>query len=257
MALLEIKDLSKVYQGPVPYEALKKIDLKVQVGEFVSIMGPSGSGKTTLLNMIATLDKPTGGIVLIKGNNPHELSKNELAEFRRQELGFVFQTFNLLPTLTVEENIMLPLTLDNESVMLMKGKAQDIMEELDILKIRDKRTYEISGGESQRVAIARALIHRPSLILADEPTGNLDSKAAGDVMQLLEKFNKEREVTTLMVTHDAVSASYSHRVVFIKDGKFFNEIYCGDDREMFYQKILDVLAHLGGTNHEFQATRHP
>lgn len=257
MALLEIKDLSKVYQGPVPYEALKKIDLKVQVGEFVSIMGPSGSGKTTLLNMIATLDRPTGGVVLIKGNNPHELSKNELAEFRRQELGFVFQNFNLLPTLTVEENIMLPLTLDNESVMLMKEKAQDIMGELGILRIRDKRTYEISGGESQRVAIARALIHRPSLILADEPTGNLDSKSAGNVMQLLEKFNKEREVTTLMVTHDAVSASYSHRVVFIKDGKFFNEIYCGDDREMFYQKILDVLAHLGGTNHEFQATRHP
>lgn len=256
MALLEIKDLSKVYQGPVPYEALKKIDLIVQRGEFVSIMGPSGSGKTTLLNMIATLDKPTGGVVLIKGNNPHELSKNELAEFRRQELGFVFQNFNLLPTLTVEENIMLPLTLDNESVMLMKEKAQDIMEELEIVAIRDKRTYEISGGESQRVAIARALIHRPSLILADEPTGNLDSKAAGNVMQLLEKFNKEREVTTLIVTHDAVSASYSHRVVFIKDGKFFNEIYCGDDREMFYQKILDVLAHLGGTNHEFQATRH-
>lgn len=255
MALLEIKDLSKVYQGPVPYEALKKIDLKVQAGEFVSIMGPSGSGKTTLLNMIATLDKPTGGVVLIKENNPHELSKNELAEFRRRELGFVFQNFNLLPTLTVEENIMLPLTLDNESVMVMKEKAQDIMEELAILKIRDKRTYEISGGESQRVAIARALIHHPSLILADEPTGNLDSKSAGNVMHLLEKFNKEREVTTLMVTHDAVSASYSHRVVFIKDGKFFNEIYCGDDREMFYQKILDVLAHLGGTNHEFQATR--
>lgn len=255
MALLEIKDLSKVYQGPVPYEALKKIDLKVQAGEFVSIMGPSGSGKTTLLNMIATLDKPTGGHVFINGRNPHDLSHNQLAEFRRRELGFVFQNFNLLPTLTVEENIMLPLTLDNESVLLMAEKAQDIMEELDILKLRDKRTYEISGGESQRVAIARAVIHQPSLILADEPTGNLDSKSAGDVMYLLEKFNSKREVTTLMVTHDAVSASYSQRVVFIKDGKFFNEIYCGDDREIFYQKILDVLAHLGGTNHEFQAAR--
>ncbi|MBE9389811.1 ABC transporter ATP-binding protein [Vagococcus salmoninarum] len=255
MALLEIKDLSKVYQGPVPYEALKKIDLKVEEGEFVSIMGPSGSGKTTLLNLIATLDQPTSGNVFIKGRNPHELSKNELAEFRRKELGFVFQNFNLLPTLTVEENIMLPLTLDNQSVVAMKEKAYEVMEDLDILNLRQKRTYEISGGESQRVAIARALIHRPSLILADEPTGNLDSKAAGNVMHLLEKFNFERNVTTLMVTHDAVSASYSHRVVFIKDGKFFNEIYCGDDRELFYQKILDVLAHLGGTNHEFQATR--
>ncbi len=255
MAMLEIKDLSKVYQGPVPYEALKKIDLKVEAGEFVSIMGPSGSGKTTLLNMVATLDKPTAGVVLINGHNPHELSKNDLAEFRRKELGFVFQNFNLLPTLTVEENIMLPLTLDDESVMLMKEKTQDIMEELGILPIRNKRTYEISGGESQRVAIARALIHRPSLILADEPTGNLDSKSAGNVMHLLEKFNDERQVTTLMVTHDAVSASYSQRVVFIKDGNFFNEIYCGADRERFYQKILDVLAHLGGTNHEFQATR--
>ncbi|WP_314208275.1 ABC transporter ATP-binding protein [Vagococcus salmoninarum] len=255
MALLEIKDLSKVYQGPVPYEALKKIDLKVEEGEFVSIMGPSGSGKTTLLNLIATLDQPTSGNVFIKGRNPHELSKNELAEFRRKELGFVFQNFNLLPTLTVEENIMLPLTLDNQSVVAMKEKAYEVMEDLDILNLRQNRTYEISGGESQRVAIARALIHRPSLILADEPTGNLDSKAAGNVMHLLEKFNFERNVTTLMVTHDAVSASYSHRVVFIKDGKFFNEIYCGDDRELFYQKILDVLAHLGGTNHEFQATR--
>ena len=256
MALLEIKDLSKVYQGAVPYEALKKIDLKVQEGEFVSIMGPSGSGKTTLLNLIATLDQPTTGKVFIKGHSPHELNKNQLAEFRRRELGFVFQTFNLLPTLTVAENIMLPLTLDNVPVAKMQAAVQQIMVDLGIDQLEHKRTYEISGGESQRVAIGRALIHQPSLILADEPTGNLDSKAAGHVMQLLERFNQERRVTTLMVTHDAVSASYSHRVIFIKDGKFFNEIYCGDDRELFYQKILDVLAHLGGTNHEFQAARH-
>lgn len=152
---------------------------------------------------------------------------------------------------------MLPLTLDNVPVAEMKTAVQKVMVDLSIDHLENKRTYEISGGESQRVAIARALIHQPSLILADEPTGNLDSKAAGHVMQLLERFNQERQVTTLMVTHDAVSASYSHRVVFIKDGKFFNEIYCGDDRELFYQKILDVLAHLGGTNHEFQAARHP
>ena len=256
MALLEIKDLSKVYHGPVPYEALKKIDLKVEKGEFVSIMGPSGSGKTTLLNLIATLDQPTTGSVFIQGQNPHELSKNDLAAYRRRELGFVFQNYNLLPTLSVVENVMLPLTLDNCNVAYMQERAQEVLEDLGIAHLRDKRTYEISGGESQRAAIARALIHQPNLILADEPTGNLDSKAAGTVMQLLERFNFERGVTTLMVTHDAVSASYSHRVVFIKDGKFYNEIYCGDDRDIFYQKILDVLAHLGGTNHDFQATRH-
>lgn len=256
MALLEIKELSKVYQGPVPYEAIKQINLNVQAGEFVSIMGPSGSGKTTLLNLIATIDRPTTGDIFIKGSSPFELTKDDLAVFRRQELGFVFQNFNLLPTLTVAENIMLPLTLDGVNVVEIKDRVQTMMEELEIAHLQDKRTFEISGGESQRVAIARALVHKPSLILADEPTGNLDSKSAGNVMQLLERFNQELEITTLMVTHDAISASYSHRVIFIKDGKFFNEIYCGNDRELFYQKILDVLAHLGGTNHDFLATRH-
>ncbi|KAF1297600.1 bacitracin ABC transporter ATP-binding protein [Enterococcus sp. JM4C] len=252
MALLEVKDVSKVYQGAVPVEVLKQISLKVQEGEFVSIMGPSGSGKTTLLNVIATLDKPTGGSVFIEGQNPHEFSKSKISAFRRQNLGFVFQSYNLLAPLNVEENIMMPLTLDRVPVNEMQTKCAHLLKELGIQKLAKKRIFELSGGESQRVAIARALIHDPSLILADEPTGNLDSKSARTVMELLSQTNKQKKVTTLMVTHDAFSASYSDRVVFIKDGKFFNDIYCGDNREEFYQNILAVLAHLGGASHEFQ-----
>lgn len=257
MDVLDIRDVSKVYQGIVPYEALKKIDLKVAKGEFVSIMGPSGSGKTTLLNIIATLDQPTSGEIRVNGQVTHRLNKEDVANFRRKELGFVFQSYNLLSTLTVEENIMLPLTLDQVPIPEMQARVTQVINDLGIDSIRKKRTYEISGGESQRVAIARAIIHEPSLILADEPTGNLDSKSAGIVMNLLEDFNRKQRVTTLMVTHDAISASYSHRVVFIKDGVLFNEIYMGESREEFYHKILAVLAHLGGTNHEFQATRFP
>ncbi|OJG71699.1 hypothetical protein RV11_GL003420 [Enterococcus phoeniculicola] len=252
MALLEVKDVSKVYQGSVPVEVLKQISLKVQEGEFVSIMGPSGSGKTTLLNVIATLDTPTGGSIFIEGENPHQFSKEKVASFRRQKLGFVFQSYNLLAPLTVEENIMMPLTLDRVSPNDMREKSDRLLKELGIQKLAKKRIYELSGGESQRVAIARALIHDPSLILADEPTGNLDSKSARTVMEILSQTNKQKKVTTLMVTHDAFSASYSDRVVFIKDGKFFNDIYCGNNREAFYQNILAVLAHLGGASHDFQ-----
>lgn len=254
MMLLELKDVSKVYHGAVPVEALKKIDLRVDSGEFVSIMGPSGSGKTTLLNLIATLDTPSRGELLIANQQPHRLSKDKLAAFRRQELGIVFQQFNLLKTLTVIENIMLPLTLDGIAPTECLTQARKIMIELDISHLANKRIYEISGGEAQRVAIGRALIHQPQLLLADEPTGNLDSKAAMRVMQLFEKLNQEKQITTLMVTHDPVSASYSKRVIFIKDGKFYNELYCGDNREAFYQKILDVLSHLGGKHHDIQTT---
>ncbi|MGM0124942.1 hypothetical protein IGI37_002336 [Enterococcus sp. AZ194] len=256
MALLEVKDVSKVYQGSVPVEVLKQISLKVQEGEFVSIMGPSGSGKTTLLNVIATLDKPTGGSVFIEGQNPHEFSKEQVSTFRRQNLGFVFQSYNLLAPLNVEENIMMPLTLDRIAPSEMRTKCEHLLKELGIQKLAKKRIFELSGGESQRVAIARALIHDPSLILADEPTGNLDSKSARTVMELLSQTNKQKKVTTLMVTHDAFSASYSDRVVFIKDGKFFNDIYCGNSREDFYQNILAVLAHLGGASHDFQKPHH-
>lgn len=250
MAILEIQNLVKNYFGEVTVEVLKGINLKVEKGEFVAIMGPSGSGKTTLLNCVATLDTPTSGGILIDGANPQSFSPNQLADFRRQNLGFVFQNYNLLAPLTVIENIVLPLTLEKESPALMLPAAESLMKELGILELKDKRIYQLSGGEAQRVAICRALIHEPSLILADEPTGNLDSKAANSVMELLSQLNVERQVTTLMVTHDAFSASFCNRVVFIKDGRFYNELYLGDDRDAFYQKILTVLSHLGGRSHE-------
>lgn len=255
MSIITLDKVSKIYQGVVPYEALKKIDLAVEEGEFLSIMGPSGSGKTTLLNIIATLDKPTNGQIEINKKDVSNLSKDELSLFRLKKIGFVFQDFNLLPPLTVEENIMLPLTLDNKSTTVMKIKAQKLMEDLGISHLAKNRIHEASGGEKQRIAIARALINDPDIILADEPTGNLDSKAAGDVMSILSEINLERKVTSIMVTHDPISASYSNRVIFIKDGQFYNDIYCGEHRELFYQNILDVLSHLGGTNHEFQSTR--
>ncbi|QOS99339.1 ABC transporter ATP-binding protein [Brevibacterium sp. JNUCC-42] len=255
MEILNVVNLGKVYTGKISYEALSNIDLKINKGEFVGIMGPSGSGKTTLLNMISTIDSPTSGEVFIHGETPHRLSPDQLALFRRRELGFVFQSFNLLNTLTVKENIVLPLTLDGVSPREMKGKVEAIAEKLGITEILDKRTYEISGGQAQRTAIARATIHNPKLLLADEPTGNLDSKSACDVMELLTRLNKENDTTMMLVTHDAMAASYCDRIVFIKDGQLYNEIYCGDNRKVFYQKILDVLALLGGNAYDFSTVR--
>lgn len=247
MSLLEVKQLSKNYGNNGP-DVLQKIDLSVDEGEFVAIMGPSGSGKTTLLNCIGTLDKGSSGTILLNGAEPAHYSKEKLAEFRRQNLGFIFQSYNLLAPLSVEENILLPLTLDRKNLKESQIKAEKIMDLLGISSLKNKRIHEISGGQAQRVAIGRALIHSPKLILADEPTGNLDSKAAGDVMNILQEMNKKEKVTTLMVTHDPNSASYSSRVIFIKDGKLFNEIYCGESRDAFYQEILTVLSFLGG-NH--------
>ncbi|PFE08074.1 ABC transporter ATP-binding protein [Bacillus cereus] len=255
MEILHVSDLGKVYTGKISYTALSHIDLRINKGEFVGIMGPSGSGKTTLLNMVSTIDAPTSGKVLIHGENPYLLSPNQLSLFRRRELGFVFQSFNLLNTLTVKENIVLPLTLDGVSPREMEGKVEAIAKKLGITEILDKRTYEISGGQAQRTAIARATIHNPKLLLADEPTGNLDSKSACDVMELLTKLNKENSTTMMLVTHDAMAASYCDRIVFIKDGQLYNEIYCGDNRKVFYQKILEVLALLGGNAHDFSAVR--
>ncbi|PEI39896.1 ABC transporter ATP-binding protein [Bacillus pseudomycoides] len=255
MDILQVRDLSKIYTGKVSYKALSNIDLTINKGEFVGIMGPSGSGKTTFLNMISTIDAPTSGEVLINGKNPYRLSSHDLALFRRRELGFIFQSFNLLNTLTVKENILLPLTLDNVNLKEMNKRVELISNQLGIGEILNKRTYEISGGQAQRTAIARALIHSPQLVLADEPTGNLDSKAAGDVMELLTKLNKEQQATMMLVTHDPMAASYCDRVVFIKDGTFYNEICCSDNRSMFYQNIIDVLSLLGGNQHEFSSIR--
>ncbi|OIK13889.1 ABC transporter ATP-binding protein [Bacillus sp. MUM 13] len=255
MSILEVDHIEKIYEGKVAHRALDNINFSIEKGEFVGIMGPSGSGKTTLLNLIATIDRPTSGEILINGKNPHVLNRRETALFRRHELGFVFQHFNLLDTLTVEENIVLPLTLDGISVKEMDEQLHYVAKKLGIEAILKKRTYEISGGQMQRTAIARSIIHHPSLILADEPTGNLDSKASKDVMETLTAINQEEQATALMVTHDPFAASYCHRVIFIKDGQLYNEIYRGDNRQAFFQKIMDMLALLGGDSRDLSAVR--
>lgn len=255
MPILSVKHLSKIYEGRIAHQALYDIHFSAERGQFVGIMGPSGSGKTTLLNLIATIDQPTAGEVVINGRNPHLLDRNETALFRRRELGFVFQHFNLLDTLTVEENIVLPLTLEGVPLKEMSRKLRDMAEKLGLSSILDKRAYEISGGQAQRTAIARALIQEPSLILADEPTGNLDSKASKDVLQALSGMSKEAGATVLMVTHDPAAASFCDRVLFIKDGRLYNEMYSGDNRQAFFQKIIDMLALLGGGTHELSTVR--
>lgn len=246
MSVLNIKDVTKVYEGKVTHRALNQLSFEVESGEFIAIMGPSGSGKTTLLNLISTIDQPTSGEIIINGVNPRTLNRNEHAYFRRRQLGFIFQDFNLLPILTVEENIVLPLTLDEVPVAVMEKRLAELAERLDLTSILEKRPNELSGGQAQRTAIARALIHEPVLILADEPTGNLDSNSSREVLELLCKINKEKKATIIMVTHDPIAASYCDRVLFIKDGEFFNEIYKDDRRQIFFQKILNVLSLLGG-----------
>jgi len=248
MEILKINNLSKVYGKKVLFNALNNISFTIDGGEFVGIMGPSGSGKTTLLNIISTVDKPTSGEILIKGNNTIGLKGEELALFRRRELGFVFQDFNLLDTLTVGENIILPLTLDGVPIKSQDMKLKKIAQILGIEKLLDKRIFEISGGECQRTAIARALIHNPLILLADEPTGNLDSKASKTVMELFVEINKEEKVTTIMVTHDPLAASYCDRILFIKDGGIYNQIDKSGSRQQFYQQIINVLSLLGGAN---------
>lgn len=246
MSILQIKDVTKVYEGKVTHRALNQLSFDVEEGEFLAVMGPSGSGKTTLLNIISTIDEPTSGEIILDGLNPHKLNATELAYFRRRQLGFIFQDFNLLHMLTVEENIVLPLTLDQQPLEIMEERLAGIVEKLDLTSFLQKRPNEISGGQAQRTAIGRALIHNPSLILADEPTGNLDSNSSRDVLELLTKINKEKQTTIVMVTHDPIAASYCDRVLFIKDGEFFNEIYKDDRRQMFFQRILNVLSLLGG-----------
>ena len=242
MSIITLDKVSKIYQGVVPYEALKKIDLAVEEGEFLSIMGPSGSGKTTLLNIIATLDKPTNGQIEINKKDVSNLSKDELSLFRLKKIGFVFQDFNLLPPLTVEENIMLPLTLDNKSTTVMKIKAQKLMEDLGISHLAKNRIHEASGGEKQRIAIARALINDPDIILADEPTGNLDSKAAGDVMSILSEINLERKVTTIMVTHNLrYAVEYGNRLIMMHEGNVILD-KSGEEKEKIHtEEIMGIF----------------
>ncbi|MFT9820369.1 ABC transporter ATP-binding protein [Lysinibacillus sp. NPDC056185] len=249
-SILQVTNLQKEYIGKITYKALNGIDFQLGENEFVAVMGPSGSGKTTFLNSVSTIDRPTVGEILINGRNPYSLDDEELAKFRRSELGFVFQDFNLVHTLTVKENILLPLTLDSLPADKMQQRLKHVSQFLGIEELLSKRIYEISGGQKQRVAIARAVIHEPSLLLADEPTGNLDSKAVNDVMNLFSSIHTELKTSILMVTHDPYVASFANRIIFIKDGKLYNEIHRGHNRKQFYQEIMDTLAFLGGGQHE-------
>lgn len=257
MYVLEAQALTKVYQAKkgMAYKALDNFSIQVTKGEFVGVMGPSGSGKTTLLNLLATIDAPTSGEISLNETNPKKLTRKKLALFRRRSLGFVFQDFNLLDTLTIGENIVLPLTLDKVSVKEMDERLAQVSKALGIDGILNKRTYEVSGGQQQRAAIGRAIIHKPSLIFADEPTGNLDSKSSKDVMESLSALNRSNGVSIMMVSHDPFAASYCDRIVFIKDGKLFTEIRKGNNRQAFFQEILDVLSLLGGNANDISSVR--
>ena len=244
--ILKVSNLEKIYKGKISFKALENINMEVCEGEFVAIMGPSGSGKSTFLNTISTIDKPTSGSVLIADKNPYEMNSKQLSTFRRKKLGFVFQQFNLINTLTVGENIILPLTLDKADIKTMKTKLEEISELLGISHLLHKRTYEISGGQAQRVAIARAVINEPSILLADEPTGNLDSKSAKDVMKLFKKLNESMNVTIIMVTHDPNIASYSDKTYIIKDGNIYQEIINRNDDKNYKREILNTMSLLGG-----------
>lgn len=245
-SIVQLEQVTKIYEGKVVHRALNRLDFEADEGEFIAIMGPSGSGKTTLLNIISTIDMPTYGRVTIDGIEPEALNSNELALFRRHNFGFVFQDINLLKNLTVEENIVLPLTLDGLPIMEMQKRVGRLAGQLSLKGILNRRPDELSGGQAQRTAVGRALVHKPKLILADEPTGNLDSNSAKEVLELLSLVNQTERTTIIMVTHDPIAASYCDRVLFIKDGEFFNEIYRDERRQTFFQRILNVLSLLGG-----------
>lgn len=245
--ILVVENVKKEYgKRGVKYEALKGVSLKVTEGEFVGIMGASGAGKSTLLNIVSTIDTQTSGKILINDKSPSNLSQDEIADFRRDNLGFVFQDSNLLDTLTIKENIMLPLSLRNEKVSIIEKRVDEVAKTLGIQELLNKYPYEVSGGEKQRGAICRAIVTKPALILADEPTGALDSKSARDLLNSFSSLNKENNATIVMVTHDPTSASFCDRILFIKDGIIFTEIVKGDSDKEFYHKILDTVALLGG-----------
>ena len=246
--ILKIDSIEKYYGSKSSLtKAIDNISFDVERGEFIAIMGASGSGKTTLLNCISTIDKVTSGHIYLNDLDVTTLKGNKLSEFRREELGFIFQDFNLLDTLTAYDIIALALSIQNKSVKNLDELIKEVSKYLNITHVLDKFPYQMSGGEKQRVASARAIITNPSLILADEPTGALDSKSAKMLLERLEYLNKEKKSTILMVTHDAYTASYSSRVIFIKDGRIFNEIEKGNlDRKEFFDKIIDVVTILGG-----------
>ena len=246
--VLEVRNIEKYYGNKSNLtKAIDNISFDVEEREFVGIMGASGSGKTTLLNCISTIDRVTAGHILVGGKDITKLKGNHLNKFRREELGFIFQDFNLLDTLTAYENIALALTIQKVGAKEIEIRVKDIAEKLDITDILNKYPYQVSGGQKQRIASARAIITNPKLILADEPTGALDSKSAKRLLSTFVTLNQKLHATILMVTHDAFTASYADRIIFIKDGRIFNEIIKGNDtRKEFFEKIIEVQTLLGG-----------
>lgn len=228
-------------------QVLKGLDFRVMEGEFVGIMGPSGAGKTTLLNVLATIDRTTEGSIKINGTDISSMNDRKLSQFRRDQLGFIFQDYNLLDTLTVKENILLPISVGNVKRVVAEDRFKSIARTLGITELANKYPGEISGGQKQRTSAARALINEPSIVFADEPTGALDSKSAASLLGTLAQVNDERDVTIMMVTHDPVASSYCNRVVFLKDGTIYSELYRGEQtRQQFFQEILKVQGILGG-----------
>ena len=246
--VLEVKNIEKYYGNKSNLtKAIDGISFNIEEGEFVGIMGASGSGKTTLLNCISTIDRVTAGKIIINNQDITKLKGNKLNKFRREELGFIFQDFNLLDTLTAYENIALALTIQKVNPHEIDKKVKEVAEKLEISDILNKYPYQISGGQKQRVASSRAIITNPKMVLADEPTGALDSKSARQLLETFEHLNQKLGATILMVTHDAFTASYADRIIFIKDGKLFNELIKGEDtRKQFFEKIIEVQTLLGG-----------
>ncbi|HHT28173.1 MAG TPA: ABC transporter ATP-binding protein [Firmicutes bacterium] len=257
MLVLEAHGLTKIYdsRGKVKTRALDNFSFQVHEGEFIGIMGPSGSGKTTLLNLLATIDRPTSGTIRLDGVDTSQLKGDQLALFRRRRLGFVFQDYNLIDSLTIGENIILPLVLDRLPLKEIKARQADVAAILGLSDLLQKYPYEVSGGQQQRTAAARAIIHKPAIVLADEPTGNLDSRAARQLMETFTQLNAAAETTITMVTHDPFAASFCRRILFIRDGRFYSEIQRGESRQAFFQQILDVLSLIGGGNNDSMGHR--
>lgn len=246
--ILKVEQIQKYYGNQANItKAIDDISFDVEEGEFIGIMGASGSGKTTLLNCISTIDTVSSGHIYLENQDITEIKEKDIAKFRRENLGFIFQDFNLLDTLTIEENIALILTINKMPEQEIDKRILEIASGLGIEKILQKYPYQVSGGQKQRCAACRAIVNQPKIILADEPTGSLDSKAARQLLEIMENMNQTLQATILMVTHDPLSASYCKKILFLKDGKIFNKIEKGNrQRNDFYHEILDVLALLGG-----------
>lgn len=253
MCVLKADNIKKIYGGrgnASATNALNGVSIQVEKGEFVGVMGPSGSGKSTLMSILGGITSPTNGTVEIAKKSITHMDSDRLALFRRREIGFVFQDFNLLDSLTIKENIMLPMILDKKKADYIENRVEEIMDMFDISHISNKYPYSVSGGQQQRTAVSRALVNNPAIVFADEPTGNLDSKSSNAVMRCFDKMNKDEESTILMVTHDPFAASFCKRIVFIKDGLISLEITKKDNRKQFFDRILDCLAVLGGDRSE-------